>query len=311
MPKNQQLAESYFKADYEEKAHMQHSFNEVYMDKLVAQFQLKFPKKDVRINCLDIGCGGGKTSQDFYHALAGKGYTDLHITGLDISKDQIRTANTQLDPTLKNNIQYVQCDALDIDKYFSLSEFDCAFSFFTFHWIEDKKKLSAAIANCLKPKGLLFYLTVTALDQWFSIRKELLEELCVHPAWRDYFAEFDIRPFAEYSLSEEAFSQDFNILSSESKSQMLEHDDGAFRAFLTSWLPEIRYLRDKNADDALINRFFDLLLNKIPIDMQVDVSRQSVRNNINFMQHYGVFCGLKRQSDDDEIKFTEGASAGL
>lgn len=305
MSRDQQLLGSRFKADYEEKAHMQHSFNEVYMNKLVAQFQLKFPDKGARISCLDIGCGGGKTSQDFFHALVDMGYTDLHVTGLDISADQIRTANSQLDPSYRNNIKYTQCDALDLDKFFLPSEFDCVFSFFTFHWIEEKEKLSSVIANCLKPGGLLFYLTVTALTQWFCIRKELLKDLCDHPEWKDHFAGFDITPFAEYSLSEGAFSHDFDILSSESKSQMLTHGDGEFRDFLKSWLPEIRHLRDKEACDDVINRFLDLLLEKIPSDIQADISRQRLSGNVNFMQHYGVFCGLKKQAGDDEIKAME------
>lgn len=76
-----------FKGKYEDEAHMQHSFNEVYMKNLVVQFQRKFPDKSARIECLDIGCGGGKTSRDFYQALQAEGYKNLYVTGLDISEE--------------------------------------------------------------------------------------------------------------------------------------------------------------------------------------------------------------------------------
>lgn len=159
--------------------------------------------------------------------------------------------------------------------------------------------MSRSIANSLKPEGLLFYLTVTALPQWFSIRKKLLEELAQHPDWEQYFKGFDIRPFADYPASERAFENDFCTLSSEPKAEFLEYSGEEFRDFLKSWLPEVRCLRHKDAGDDVINRYLDFLLEKIPANQQADVSRQGQSAKIKFMQRYGVFTGIKKEEESE------------
>lgn len=293
-----------FGKKYEREAHMQHKMGEDHLRKLIAMFQEKFPNKDAALNCLDIGCGGGVTTIRFYEELQKLGYTNIKITGLDISAAQIATAKQQLSQLPEMSIDFIRGDALQLDEHVVNDSFDCVFSFFTFHWIDNKKELSLQITKSMKAQGLLFYLTVTALDEWCTIRKALLEELAQDQEWAPYFKDLDITPFAQYSVSEEAFAEDFEILSSEPLDEMLNYTEEKFRNFLKSWLPEIRELRAKlpeGEQDNKINLYLDKLLNMIPEEKTSAVykSGEGAEQQFHFRQYYGVFFGSKKAATEE------------
>jgi len=233
------IGEKQFDADYVDNAHMQRSFNERYLRKLVAQIQLKFPKRDQPLKLLDIGCGDGNTTQQLYQQLKAAGYQQIEIKGIDISDKQIAVANQQK-PADLNDISFVLCDALAFDEQ---DAYDIVYSFFTFHWVDDKKALSQIIADALKTDGVLFYLTVTRLEEWLAIRQQLLQKLLQHPEWQQYFSDFELKPFAVFSDYATAFNHNFNSTECEAKETPLNYSRSEFKKFITSWLPEIRHLK--------------------------------------------------------------------
>ena len=293
-----------FSKSYEENAHMQHSMNERYLTELVEQFQRKFPDRDTTLSCLDIGCGGGGTTIQFYKKLQEAGYKNVQLTGLDISAAQIATAKEKLKQSPDANITFIEGNALELNESFKDS-FDCVFSFFTFHWIDNKKMLSKKIAESLKENGLLFYLTVTALETWCAIRKELLQKLAEDQDWAPYFKDFDITPFAQYSVTKDAFEQDFEVLSSQFKEVTLDYSEIEFRTFISSWLPEIQQLRAKvpaEEQEAKIKLYLDKLLEIIPEETSSAVHKSSATNRFYFYQPYGTFFGSAVKTKSTEIE---------
>lgn len=297
-------ASTAFHGDYEAKAHMQQSTNEQKIEELVTQFTQQFPDKDKPLKCLDIGCGGGNSSFLFYERLKAKGYTNLHVTGVDISEEQIIQAKTNLESKEEDQdkFEFKVADAANLQGTIDEGSFDCVFSLFTFHWIDDKQKLCDSVAHTLKDNGLLFFLTVTAMPAFFSIRKELLQQLADEDEWKPYFSGFDILPFAEYQQSETAFKEKFSVISSTHTETMLEYTEDKFRTFLTSWLPEIRKLRLHKRDD-LIDKYLDKLLGLIKSKQSNDINYDIESITYHFSQPLGLFNATKKMRVDDRQEF--------
>lgn len=93
---------------------------------------------------LDLGCGLGWTSRFF----ARRGY---QVTGVDISPDVIRYANTSRANGSSDNPRFIVCDYEDMD---SNSEFDCAVFYDSLHHSTDETAALRAVYRALKPGGI-------------------------------------------------------------------------------------------------------------------------------------------------------------
>jgi SAM-dependent methyltransferase len=282
-----------FGADYQDHAHMQQSFNTRYLQTLLEKICDKYPNKSTPLKLLDIGCGDGKTTRALFGALSALGYRRIEIKGIDISAEQIRVAQAQ--PFSPAKLNFEVCDAAQLE---AQNEYDIVFSFFTFHWIQDKPDLSRRISDALKDKGFLFYLTVTRLEEWLAIRKDLLSTLAAEPEWMGYFADCDITPFAMAPEVNDAFSPRFEG-DFEAQCEPLEYSSEDFKTFIKSWLPEIRHLKSKISDDPdlqkrKVDAFLTRLLALIPEGPSGGRTLYQADGKVYFPQHYATFFGDKK-----------------
>jgi ubiquinone/menaquinone biosynthesis C-methylase UbiE len=105
-------------------------------------------------NCrlLDVGCGGGHQAIDIVQRRP-----DIHITGLDLSPEQIKRAQKRARKLgLEKQVQFLEGTSLDLP--FSNEDFDHVYSIGSIkHWTDKKKGLSECL-RVLKPGGNLYLL---------------------------------------------------------------------------------------------------------------------------------------------------------
>lgn len=96
---------------------------------------------------LDVGCGGGQMAR----ALAQR-RPDLHVTGIDLSADQVRRARRRAGD-IADRVEFVQGSALDLP--FPDADFDAVYSIASIkHWPDPAAGL-AECARVLRPGGQL------------------------------------------------------------------------------------------------------------------------------------------------------------
>ncbi|XP_031351729.1 juvenile hormone acid O-methyltransferase-like [Photinus pyralis] len=96
---------------------------------------------------LDIGCGPGKTTHDLILPYLEQEVKE--VIGIDISKTMLDYAKKTYED---DRLSFEKVDVLDVPDKF-VGRFDYIFSFMTFHWIEDYRKLYSNILKMLKPNG--------------------------------------------------------------------------------------------------------------------------------------------------------------
>ncbi len=94
---------------------------------------------------LDAGCGSGKVTEDLLDRLP-----DGRVIGVDGSPSMIREATERLGGDQRARFLCQDLTRLEIGE-----RVDCVFSNATFHWIPDHQALFRALANAMKPGGVL------------------------------------------------------------------------------------------------------------------------------------------------------------
>lgn len=128
---------------------------------------------------LDIGCGPGKTTHDVILPYLEQNIKE--VIGIDISKTMIDYAKKMYGD---DRLSFEEVDVLDVFDQF-VGRFDYIFSFMTFHWITDKRKLYSNILKMLKPKGV-FLATYLASGKLGHIIKEFRQIEKYAPYFTNY-----------------------------------------------------------------------------------------------------------------------------
>jgi len=135
-----------------------------YEDAMKVINQLSFRGDEV---VLDIGCGDGKTTNEF-----AKRVPDGSVIGIDSSANMIEEARKSF-VNIKN-MSFEQVDAEDFT--FDMS-FNLIVSFFVLHYVSNHEKVLEKIFNALRPKGT--FVALMALRQ---------PDRATNDAWSDIFA---------------------------------------------------------------------------------------------------------------------------
>ncbi|KAB0798377.1 hypothetical protein PPYR_09370 [Photinus pyralis] len=128
---------------------------------------------------LDIGCGPGKTTQDVILPYLEQDFKE--VIGIDISKTMLDYAKRTCGD---DRVSFEEVDILDVPDKF-VGRFDYIFSFMTFHWIEDNRKLYSNILKMLKPNGGFL-----ATYVFSSTSGRIIRELQTNEKYAPYFTNF-------------------------------------------------------------------------------------------------------------------------
>lgn len=101
---------------------------------------------------IDVGCGGGHLVREFAIAVGNNG----HAVGLDVSKEQIDSANEYC--TGQDAAECIVCDATDM--VFKNSYFDRLASIRTLEYVSDVTAALAEMRRVLKPGGVAAFVSV-------------------------------------------------------------------------------------------------------------------------------------------------------
>jgi len=290
--------EKEFSSDYKDNAQFQHGRNIKYTEQLIKYLNVQYPTPTERLQkiCIaDFGCGDGTSTIHVYDELVKAGYANVHITGLDISQQQIEVARSQVEGTSKKVTFTIQ----DLTKYEVQSQFDAVYSFFAFHWMSDKQNLARKICNSLKEDGMLYYVCPSYLPEILAIRQQLLKELLEIPEWQSIFEDIKILPFAKLDEYIQSFPKFFNIKLLREEHEGLSSSTEKVKSLFTNWMPEIRHIRAKLKDqpgkiDAMIEDYLTKLIDKLPKD-------NSSKEPTNLVYHnYTIFCYAQKKPENDQ-----------
>lgn len=283
-----------FDAQYEQKAHLQTSFNMEIIRKLSDQIKQWFPDtQDQPIKIADLCCGHGKPTYDLFNALNENGVNIEHITGYDISAAQIQQA--QLNYANNSKINFA---VQNIEQIQEKSKYDVIVSFFGLHWMEDISAAAQAISYSLNPNGKLAFVVPLEKTDLFEFRKSFL----LHSQWNKSFAQdYTIYPFIDSGEEYlKAFNQYFKHEEEHTKAgkKELSYTNDEFATFLSSWLPEMRNLNSRNISSDGYDKD---LVSSIPKDHQGNVTYVD-DNHVIFTEYFFSYQGspLPKILDEQE-----------
>ena len=196
------------------------------------------------IDIVDLGCGPGKPTHDLLHTLTQKNVFVKKITGYDISSEQIEQATDTYkdEPQLNFHVQ-------DIEKITDRNRYDIVVSFFALHWANDINEMAKLIRDAIKPNGKLMFLIPLGDDLLFTYRQRFREE----STWQSYLSDF---PLVNFYTNEQAYKDAFDphfttdALYTKIIKRMFNYTGEEFTTFLSSWLPEKRYLQNEKGVDS-------------------------------------------------------------
>lgn len=282
-----------FDTGYEQKAHLQTSFNEKIIYDLSSQIKKYFPytiNKPIKI--VDLCCGHGKPTYDLLNALNKDGVNIEKITGYDISSTQIEQAQINYANNSKINFA-VQ----NIEEIQEKSEYDVVISLFGLHWMENISIAVKAIFDSLKPGGkLMFFVPLDKMDLF-----ELRQEFLLHSKWNQSFNEnYKIHPFInngeEYLSAFNKYFQHEEEYTKEGQKD-LQYTQDELALFLSSWLPEMRHLNSMNISS---NGYDKDLVHSIPKDHQGNITYID-DDNVIFTEHFFSYQGSAIQENTCEF----------
>jgi trans-aconitate 2-methyltransferase len=147
---------------------------------------------------LDVGCGDGKISAELARRVPGG-----KVVGIDFSADMISHAKAahQVD-----NLEFFTMNAEHIN---AESEFDLVTSFFSLHWVPDKKEAIRRIFRSLKPGGQAILIMPHRNEILANARFQVLDL----PEWKTVFAEANefTAPLKDTRYLQYAESEGFEI----------------------------------------------------------------------------------------------------
>lgn len=127
---------------------------------------------------LDIGCGDGKITSTIADLVP-----DGRVLATDISETMIHFAQENFSSV--KNLNFEQLDATLLDKQ---ETFNVITSFFSLHWIKEKKTVLEAMVKALKKEGRIFILaTINAHQPFIEAYKKTMQQ----PQWKPFFANYE------------------------------------------------------------------------------------------------------------------------
>lgn len=113
----------------------------------------EFFKGKNNIHALDVGAGLGGTA-DYI-----KNKTNIKIIGVDIDQNAVHYAKKKYP-----NIEFYECDALNVNKIFKKQQFDLIYLFNVFYAVPDQKNTLIKLNEITKPGGILVIFDYTIND---------------------------------------------------------------------------------------------------------------------------------------------------
>lgn len=202
------------------------------------------PNDGSPIDMLDIGCGPGKPTYDLLRALTENSILVNQITGEDISRYQIAEAvkTYENEPRLRFNVQ-------NMEEMSDKNQYDVIVSFFALHWANDINAMAKLIRDAIKPNGKLMFLVPLGDDPLFKYRQRFRKE----SHWQHHLSDFNLVNFhTDEGVYKNAFDPHFMTDGSYTKviDRTFNYTREEFSTFLSSWLPEKRYLNNKDIDSS-------------------------------------------------------------
>lgn len=280
-----------FGADYASKAHLQESFNEKTIKEFAKRIcQLynegKYGKSPITI--VDLACGHGKPTHDLLQRLEELAVPINEIIGYDISDSQINKAKTDYSGQSK-----LVFEVQDIEKINDVKKFDVAVSFFGLHWVNDIINTAKLIATSLKPGGSLMFFVPLEMMDLFEARKEFLS----HPAWKKYFKNFSIKPFLtqgkDYTEAFRDYIDPTSLITKQGEEKKYYTKEEMVK-FLSSWMPEVRHIRDHSAIEKDQSQYVEDLLDSVLLKGGIENVRDCTEEkdkDITFTEHFFYYTG--------------------
>lgn len=300
-----------FRSDYAENAILQKQFNiQIISDLIEYLLRVKPSCKEKAISILDLCCGDGSAT---YHLLAELKKHDIKVSriiGLDSSTAQIERANEYGFIRDDLSLEFI-CQ--DISQMSYKDEFDVVVSLFGLHWIKDLPSLAEKIFTALKEDGVTTYFVPLEKTDFFRMRQSVMQQ----PQWKNKFLlpngdAFSISPFQDkHDPYWEAFGQFFedkNNATSRDTSKIYGDQPVLFSReewdkFLSSWMPEIRFLKSQPGEgEFLATAYLSDLLSEIQVIDCQDQSVQDVvvlKESIKFLEKFFWFYGQKRDKKEN------------
>lgn len=272
-----------FDIAYQQKAHLQATFNADIIIKLSHSIKKWFPDTENKpIRIVDLCCGHGKPTYDLLRILNESGVNVAQINGYDISPAQIEQARNNY-----SNESKLVFSVQNIEEMKDKSEYDVAVSLFGLHWIENISRTAESIFNSLKPGGkLMFFVPLEKMDL-FELRQKFLQ----YSKWNESFdVNYQIHPFIadekNYIIAFDKYFRYEDEHTAKGKRD-LPYTKDEFAIFLSSWIPEIRHLNYKNISSVGYDKD---LVNSIPKDHQGNILDIG-DNKIVFTEHFFFYQG--------------------
>lgn len=237
-----------FDASYKKKSHLQNRFNRLAVRYFAERIQEKITDKTRTLQILDLCCGHGDPTAALLERLEIRGFSDVGITGCDLSAEQIKIAQEKY--TGNPRLSFEVRDVAAIGSGDDVECYDIVVSFFGFHWIPDKQALARGVEACLKPGGLVLFVTPIDKPDQVAMRQKGLAAYQTEVAALTDVAEpylFEHRP----EVYESAFRQaHFVLLNTIRFRHQFSWPTQQFLTFLSSWMPEVRAMKELGVDPA-------------------------------------------------------------
>lgn len=285
-----------FGAEYAQKAHLQKGFNPHLIDDLVDYILRVKPEARIKpIRMLDLCCGDGGSTYSLLKKCDERGIQVDSLMGYDISLPQIEVAleYARIEPRLQFAVR-------DINELAGEQDVDVVVSLFGLHWLKDMNSIAAKIQRCLKPNGILMFFVPLETNDLFLLRTQLIRST----KWHDKFSDFTLEPFIseprDYFLAISPFFTDENeggIYCAEN----IEFDRGRFADFISSWMQEIRHLKNDEDKKAYVNDLIDSFpaSSELCSDVKHIISKTG-EPKIQIFGRYSWFHAQKKVSTDSD-----------